>query len=160
MRSGPSKQAAIRCNCCAPSRLQVRFLGSSSRMQHKLIPYKVIDCVSTSQVVSCSTSSAYALNWSPLLAQCNRHSVDIAVHAADYDLTGQIMWPAAQLLADYLAANTHIMSGCPCALEFGSGLGFPGIIAAQASPFAVCCGPVQPCCHRPLILQGLPGYHG
>ena len=46
------------------------------------------------------------------------------------------MWPAAQLLADYLAANTHIMAGCPCALELGSGLGFPGIIAAQACPTA------------------------
>ena len=44
------------------------------------------------------------------------------------------MWPAAQLLADYLAANTHIMAGCVCALELGSGLGFPGILAAQACP--------------------------
>ena len=43
------------------------------------------------------------------------------------------MWPAAQLLADHLAANTHILAGCACALELGSGLGFPGLIAAQAS---------------------------
>ena len=56
------------------------------------------------------------------------------VHAADHDLTGQIMWPAAQLLADYLASNTSIMAGCPGALELGSGLGFPGILAAQACP--------------------------
>ena len=42
------------------------------------------------------------------------------------------MWPAAQLLADHLAAKPHIILGCPCALELGSGLGFPGLIAAQA----------------------------
>ena len=41
------------------------------------------------------------------------------------------MWPAAQLLADHLAAKPHIMSGCPCALELGSGLGFPGLVVAQ-----------------------------
>ena len=53
------------------------------------------------------------------------------MHAADYDLTGQIMWPAAQLLADHLAANPAVMQGCRCALELGSGLGFPGILAAK-----------------------------
>ena len=61
------------------------------------------------------------------------------MHAADYDLTGQIMWPAAQLLADYLAANAHIMASCPCALELGSGLGFPGLVAAQVWLLLLCC---------------------
>lgn len=51
--------------------------------------------------------------------------------AADYDLTGQIMWPAAQLLADYLAANPSVMTGCRCALELGSGLGLPGLLCAK-----------------------------
>lgn len=52
-------------------------------------------------------------------------------HAADYDLTGQIMWPAAQLLAEYLAAHTSVMTACSCALELGSGLGLPGILCAK-----------------------------
>lgn len=50
------------------------------------------------------------------------------------------MWPAAQLLADYLASHTMLMSGCKCALELGSGLGLPGILCAQvqtAAPTAV-----------------------
>ena len=58
--------------------------------------------------------------------------------AADYDLTGQIMWPAAQLLADYLAANPAIMQGCRCAVELGSGLGFPGLLAAKVRCQAGC----------------------
>ncbi|CAL8471924.1 g11466 [Coccomyxa elongata] len=54
--------------------------------------------------------------------------------STDYDLTGQIMWPAAQLLAEYLAANPSIMTGCQCALELGSGLGLPGLLCAQFCP--------------------------
>ncbi|CAL5220955.1 g3059 [Coccomyxa viridis] len=68
--------------------------------------------------------------------------------STDYDLTGQIMWPAAQLLADYLTANMHIMAGCPCALELGSGLGFPGLVAAQHCPVILTD-------HNPVVLKVL-----
>ncbi len=73
--------------------------------------------------------------------------------AADYDLTGQIMWPAAQLLADHLAANTHILAGCACALELGSGLGFPGLIAAQASLGLVHYAGCIRCCNLHAVLE-------
>ncbi|KAL0030185.1 hypothetical protein WJX77_001961 [Trebouxia sp. C0004] len=41
----------------------------------------------------------------------------------DYDLTGQILWPAASMLAGYLAANPAILENCTCACELGAGLG-------------------------------------
>ena len=54
--------------------------------------------------------------------------------AADYDLTGQILWPAARLLAGYLAENPATLRGCRCACELGAGLGLVGLLAAQACP--------------------------
>ena len=58
----------------------------------------------------------------------------LSVPAADYDLTGQILWPAASLLADYLAAHDTILKGCSCACELGAGLGLVGLLAAQTCP--------------------------
>ncbi|DBA78289.1 TPA: hypothetical protein ACH3X2_008236 [Trebouxia sp. C0005] len=52
----------------------------------------------------------------------------------DYDLTGQILWPAASMLAGYLAANPAILQNCTCACELGAGLGLVGLLAAQACP--------------------------
>ena len=54
--------------------------------------------------------------------------------AADYDLTGQILWPAATLLANYIAAKPSILTGRCCALELGAGLGLVGLLAAQRCP--------------------------
>ena len=54
--------------------------------------------------------------------------------AADYDLTGQILWPAASMLAGYLAANPALLENCTCACELGAGLGLVGLLAAQACP--------------------------
>ena len=52
--------------------------------------------------------------------------------AADHDLTGQILWPAATLLAEYLEAHAQQwLTGCPCAVELGSGLGMAGLLASQ-----------------------------
>lgn len=51
--------------------------------------------------------------------------------AADYDLTGQILWPAAHLLAEYLAANMHSLAIFNAACELGAGLGLVGLLAAQ-----------------------------
>ena len=53
---------------------------------------------------------------------------------ADHDLTGQILWPAASLLAKYLAANEAVLQGCNCACELGAGLGLVGLVAAQTCP--------------------------
>lgn len=55
-------------------------------------------------------------------------------HAADHDLTGQILWPAANLLATYIAAHPSILNSCSCALELGAGLGLVGLLAAQSCP--------------------------
>ena len=57
--------------------------------------------------------------------------------AADHDLTGQILWPAASLLATYVAAHPSILSGCSCALELGAGLGLVGLLAAQSCPIVL-----------------------
>lgn len=59
---------------------------------------------------------------------------DMLCHAADYDLTGQTIWPAAQMLADYLADNIERLQNCSCACELGAGLGLVGLFAAQACP--------------------------
>lgn len=54
--------------------------------------------------------------------------------AADHDLTGQILWPAATLLANYIAAHPSILEACSCAVELGAGLGLVGLLAAQSCP--------------------------
>ena len=41
---------------------------------------------------------------------------------ADFDLTGQLVWPGAMLLNDYLSKNTDLLKGCSV-LELGSGVG-------------------------------------
>ncbi len=51
--------------------------------------------------------------------------------AADYDLTGQILWPAAMLLAGFLAANIEIMASSQAACELGAGLGLTGLLCGQ-----------------------------
>ena len=56
------------------------------------------------------------------------------MHVADYDLTGQTIWPAAQMLADYLAAHQNVLAGCTCTCELGAGLGLAGLFAAQICP--------------------------
>lgn len=42
--------------------------------------------------------------------------------AADFDLTGQLVWPGAMLMNGYLSDNADILQGCSV-LEFGSGVG-------------------------------------
>lgn len=50
---------------------------------------------------------------------------------ADYDLTGQVLWPAAKLLARYLAENPEVFQHRTTACEIGSGLGLTGLLCAQ-----------------------------
>ncbi|KAL9403636.1 hypothetical protein Peur_000608 [Populus x canadensis] len=45
--------------------------------------------------------------------------------AADFDLTGQLVWPGALLLNDYLAKNVEMLQGCSI-IELGSGVGVGG----------------------------------
>ena len=42
--------------------------------------------------------------------------------STDFDLTGQLVWPGAVLLDDYLSKNAGILQGCSV-IELGSGVG-------------------------------------
>lgn len=42
--------------------------------------------------------------------------------AADYDLTGQLVWPGAVLLNNYLSKNADMLEG-RSVIELGSGVG-------------------------------------
>lgn len=47
----------------------------------------------------------------------------LTIHvAADFDLTGQMVWPGAELLNDYLSKNSDMLRGCSV-IELGSGVG-------------------------------------
>jgi hypothetical protein len=48
--------------------------------------------------------------------------VVVVVATADYDLTGQLVWPGAELLNDYLANHSEILNNLSV-IELGSGVG-------------------------------------
>ncbi|KAK6138281.1 hypothetical protein DH2020_027972 [Rehmannia glutinosa] len=50
--------------------------------------------------------------------------------AADFDLTGQLVWPGAELLNDYLSQNADILRGCSV-IELGSGVGITGLLCGR-----------------------------
>ncbi|XP_073301175.1 uncharacterized protein [Primulina huaijiensis] len=47
--------------------------------------------------------------------------------STDYDLTGQLVWPGAMLLNNYLSENEEILRGCSV-IELGSGVGITGML--------------------------------
>ena len=50
--------------------------------------------------------------------------------STDYDLTGQILWPASDLLSRYIFDNSqHFLH--KTILELGAGGGLPGLVATQ-----------------------------
>ncbi|KAJ6820196.1 protein N-lysine methyltransferase METTL21A isoform X1 [Iris pallida] len=50
--------------------------------------------------------------------------------STDYDLTGQIVWPGAMLLNNYLSENSGILEG-RSVIELGSGIGITGILCSR-----------------------------
>eukprot|EP00850_Spirogloea_muscicola_P013517 SM000092S24485 [mRNA] locus=s92:230783:232892:+ [translate_table: standard] len=50
--------------------------------------------------------------------------------STDYDLTGQIVWPGAELLATHLAASPGELAGA-AVLELGAGVGLVGLLCAR-----------------------------
>lgn len=48
----------------------------------------------------------------------------------DFDLTGQIIWPAAEFLSQYIIDNSELFKG-KTVVELGSGAGLSGLIASQ-----------------------------
>ncbi|KAH6814810.1 putative methyltransferase family protein [Perilla frutescens var. frutescens] len=55
----------------------------------------------------------------------------LTIHvAADFDLTGQMVWPGAELLNGYLSKNSDMLRGCSV-IELGSGVGITGILCSR-----------------------------
>ncbi|XP_020233650.1 protein N-lysine methyltransferase METTL21A isoform X1 [Cajanus cajan] len=54
------------------------------------------------------------------------------LHSAstDFDLTGQLVWPGAMLMNDYLSKNINMLQGCTV-IELGSGVGITGILCSR-----------------------------
>ncbi|RWR79768.1 protein N-lysine methyltransferase METTL21A [Cinnamomum micranthum f. kanehirae] len=50
--------------------------------------------------------------------------------STDYDLTGQLVWPGAVLLNDYLSKNVKMLQGLSV-IELGSGVGITGILCSR-----------------------------
>ncbi|KAK9050783.1 hypothetical protein SSX86_025043 [Deinandra increscens subsp. villosa] len=51
--------------------------------------------------------------------------------STDFDLTGQLVWPGARLLNEYLANNSELLQGYSTAIELGSGVGVTGILCSR-----------------------------
>ncbi|KAL0926234.1 hypothetical protein M5K25_002447 [Dendrobium thyrsiflorum] len=50
--------------------------------------------------------------------------------STDYDLTGQLVWPGAVLLNNYLSGNPKMLEGLSI-IELGSGVGITGILCSR-----------------------------
>ncbi|XP_021900949.1 protein N-lysine methyltransferase METTL21A [Carica papaya] len=50
--------------------------------------------------------------------------------STDFDLTGQLVWPGAMLLNDYISRNAEVLQGCSV-IELGSGVGVTGILCSR-----------------------------
>lgn len=50
--------------------------------------------------------------------------------STDYDLTGQLVWPGAVLLNNYLLKNAEILKG-RSVIELGSGVGITGVLCSR-----------------------------
>ncbi|KAL3718544.1 hypothetical protein ACJRO7_003641 [Eucalyptus globulus] len=50
--------------------------------------------------------------------------------STDFDLTGQLVWPGAMLLNEYLSENVDLLRGCSV-IELGSGVGITGILCSR-----------------------------
>ncbi|GJP35445.1 hypothetical protein CLOM_g19971 [Closterium sp. NIES-68] len=60
----------------------------------------------------------------------------LAAATTDYDLTGQIVWPGATILAEYLTARPDVVAG-KTVIEVGAGTGLAGLMCAHLGSRAV-----------------------
>lgn len=61
------------------------------------------------------------------------HTIDVYClqsSSTDYDLTGQMIWPGADLMNSFILKNSHIFQGMSI-IELGSGVGITGLLCAQ-----------------------------
>ena len=90
-------------------------------------------------ILDCAACVCCARRQPPVRAFPRAHSQCPCCHAtdglrclaADYDLTGQVLWPAAHLLAAFIDAREGHLAKCAGACELGAGLGLVGLLAAQ-----------------------------
>ncbi|XP_031403032.1 protein N-terminal and lysine N-methyltransferase EFM7 isoform X2 [Punica granatum] len=61
---------------------------------------------------------------------CFRRLCHLCIRKADFDLTGQLVWPGAMLLNEYLSKNVDLLKGCSV-IELGSGVGITGILCSR-----------------------------
>ncbi|XP_057433587.1 uncharacterized protein LOC130726349 isoform X2 [Lotus japonicus] len=50
--------------------------------------------------------------------------------STDFDLTGQLVWPGAMVLNDFLSKNPEMLKDCTV-IELGSGVGITGILCSR-----------------------------
>ncbi|KAJ0046818.1 hypothetical protein Pint_05509 [Pistacia integerrima] len=50
--------------------------------------------------------------------------------STDFDLTGQLVWPGAMLMNDYISKNAELLQGSSI-IELGSGVGITGILCSR-----------------------------
>ncbi|XP_052183965.1 uncharacterized protein LOC127795913 isoform X2 [Diospyros lotus] len=50
--------------------------------------------------------------------------------STDFDLTGQLVWPGAKLLNNYISQTPEMLRGCSV-IELGSGVGVTGILCSK-----------------------------
>uniref|UniRef100_A0A2P2KW91 Protein N-lysine methyltransferase METTL21A isoform X1 n=1 Tax=Rhizophora mucronata TaxID=61149 RepID=A0A2P2KW91_RHIMU len=50
--------------------------------------------------------------------------------STDFDLTGQLVWPGAMLMNNYLSKNAEMLQGCSV-IELGAGVGVTGILCSR-----------------------------
>ena len=74
--------------------------------------------LNTDYILQTLTIKGTPLHYNALKAACT-----------DFDLTGQVPWPAATCLSEYLADNEELIRGKDC-LELGSGTGIVGLYAS------------------------------
>ncbi|KAF5779029.1 putative lysine methyltransferase, S-adenosyl-L-methionine-dependent methyltransferase [Helianthus annuus] len=58
------------------------------------------------------------------------HLLCLQSASTDFDLTGQLVWPGARLLNQYISNNVELLQGSS-ALELGSGVGVTGILCSR-----------------------------
>ncbi|KAF8396276.1 hypothetical protein HHK36_017891 [Tetracentron sinense] len=50
--------------------------------------------------------------------------------STDFDLTGQLVWPGAMLMNNYISKNADMLQGCSV-IELGSGVGITGLLCSR-----------------------------
>ncbi|KAI7743066.1 hypothetical protein M8C21_004480, partial [Ambrosia artemisiifolia] len=59
------------------------------------------------------------------------HLLCLQSASTDFDLTGQLVWPGARLLNDYISKHSELLQGSSSAIELGSGVGVTGILCSR-----------------------------